>query len=257
MNDLELLRDAVLQAGSIGMLYFRQNPEVTIKGDTSPVTEADLAIDQFLKSHLIEARPDYGWLSEETVDAEDRLAKTRIFIVDPIDGTRAFIEGSQEWCISIAVVEHGVPVAGVLFQPSTNTLYLAEKGHGATINDAVLKVVQPRDPLLIGGPKPFFDAHQKNFPMAIERTRHVPSLALRIAYVAEGKIDGAFIKPNAHDWDIAAAMLILQEAGGDVTDVHGTTIALAAPNPRHSHMLCGSDNALAALRKVAVVAGIG
>lgn len=257
MQDLELLRDAALKAGEIGMRYFQKNPEITIKGDTSPVTEADLAIDAFLKSHLMAALPDYGWLSEETIDTSERLGKDRVFVVDPIDGTRAFIEGAQEWCISIAIVEDGKPISAVLFQPTTQSLYLAQKGQGSTKGGDALKVVAPRDPLLVGGPKPFFDAHKNAFPMAIERTRHVPSLALRIAYVAEGKIDGAFIKIGAHDWDIAAAMLILQEAGGDVIRPNGETIALAQANPRHHHMLCGSDNALNMLREVAVVAGLG
>lgn len=257
MQDLELLRDAALQAGAIGMRYFRKNPEVTIKGDTSPVTEADLAIDHFLKDYLMAARPSYGWLSEETVDTADRLNKQRIFIVDPIDGTRAFIDGSKEWCVSIGIVEDGKPVAGVLFQPETQSLYLAEIGHGATKDGVPLNVVEPRAPLLIGGPKPFFDKHEAHFPTAIERTRHVPSLALRIAYVAEGAIDGAFIKPNAHDWDIAAAMLILQEAGGNVTNINGQTITLAEPSPRHGPMLCGSNATLITLREVAEGAGLG
>ena len=134
-------------------------------------------------------------MSEETEDNSDRLKNKRIFIVDPIDGTRAFIKGSDEWCISIAVVENHRPIAGVLYQPSTDQIYLAEMGSSATKNNASLKCVEPRSPLLVGGPKPFFEAHQSSFPMAIERTRHVPSLALRIAYVAEGMIDGAFIKP--------------------------------------------------------------
>lgn len=257
MDDQTLIKEAALAAGIIGRKYFKQNPEVTIKGDTSPVTEADLAIDHFLKEYLLNARPDYGWLSEETEDNASRLDNERIFIVDPIDGTRGFINGSDEWCICIAIVEKGRPLCGVLYQPSVDCLYLGAASKGATKNGKPIHVAAPRNPLQIGGPKPFFEANQHCFSKPVSRTRHVPSLALRIAYVADGQIDGAFIKPNAHDWDIAAAMVILEEAGGSITNAEGGMVQLGQANPRHGHMLCASEKVMPFLSEVAAKALLG
>lgn len=257
MDDLTLIKEAALAAGAIGRKYFKQNPEVTIKGDTSPVTEADLAIDAFLKEYLLAARPDYGWLSEETEDDAARLVNKRIFIVDPIDGTRGFINGSDEWCICIAIVEDGNPLCGVLYQASVDCLYMAATGKGATKNGEVIQVADLHSPLQIGGPKPFFEVNEHYFSAPVTRTRHVPSLALRIAYVADGQIDGAFIKSNAHDWDIAAAMVILQEAGGQLTTAVGGKVPLGKAIPRHGPMLCASEKAMPFLSEVAAKAGLG
>ena len=116
--DLTLLVDAAREAGQIALRFFKQSPEVWLKGGTSPVSEADYAADSFLNEALIAARPDYGWLSEEAADNAARLSARRTFVVDPIDGTRGFLEGRREWCVSIAVVENGRPIAGVLECPA-------------------------------------------------------------------------------------------------------------------------------------------
>ena len=116
-EDLSLLRAAAVEAGRIALGYFRQNPEVWLKGGSSPVSEADYAVDRYLKETLLAARPDYGWLSEETADHPARLASRRTFVVDPIDGTRGFLEGGSRWCVSVAVVEAGRSVAGVIEAP--------------------------------------------------------------------------------------------------------------------------------------------
>src|SRR5690606_33459700 len=110
------------------MGYFGRNPEVWMKGGVSPVSEADYAADRFLKETLRAQRPDYGWLSEETVDTPERLSARRTFVVDPIDGTRAFLERQDVWCISIAVVEDGRPLAGVLDCPARSEVYVAGAG---------------------------------------------------------------------------------------------------------------------------------
>ena len=125
-GDLQLIRDAAREAGDIAMRYFKRNPEVWLKGGHSPVSEADYAVDKFLRETLIAARPDYGWLSEETVDSAARLEARRTFVVDPIDGTRSFLEGRSTWCVSIAVVENGNAVAGVVDCPAKDEIYWAE-----------------------------------------------------------------------------------------------------------------------------------
>ena len=130
-DDLALISEAAREAGRIALGFFKQSPEVWMKGGTSPVSEADYAVDRFLRETLTAARPDYGWLSEETADSAGRLAASRTFVVDPIDGTRAFLDGRSTWCVSIAVVEDGHPLAGVLDCPATGEIFSASAGKGA------------------------------------------------------------------------------------------------------------------------------
>ena len=124
-TDLALVRDAAREAGEIAMRYFRKDPDVWMKEGVSPVSAADIAVDDFLRDTLGRARPDYGWLSEETADSHERLSARRTFVVDPIDGTRAFIAGQRTWCVSIAVVENGAPLVGVLDCPAKDEIYEA------------------------------------------------------------------------------------------------------------------------------------
>ncbi|MEJ6509586.1 MAG: inositol monophosphatase family protein, partial [Octadecabacter sp.] len=139
MRDLDLLINAARAAGDIARKYFNASPEVWEKsGGQGPVTEADLHVNRQLEADLQAARPDYGWLSEETEDGSARLKTDRQFIIDPIDGTRAFIEGSKDWAHSIAITENGLPVAGVIYLPMPDLLYAAEIGQGATCNGARL-----------------------------------------------------------------------------------------------------------------------
>ena len=132
--DLALLVEAAQEAGRIAMRYFKNDPEVWMKGGTSPVSEADYAVDAFLRETLLDARPDYGWLSEETIDDAARLSARRTFVVDPIDGTRGFLEGNSRWCVSVAVVELGNSLAGVLECPARKETFAAKLGGGAFRN---------------------------------------------------------------------------------------------------------------------------
>jgi Archaeal fructose-1,6-bisphosphatase and related enzymes of inositol monophosphatase family len=117
-DDLELLRSTAVAAGIIASSYFRKDVRSWTKENASPVSEADIIVDRFLAANLLQARPDYGWLSEETADNPSRLDCERVFVVDPIDGTRAFLRGEDYWTVSLAVVENGVPVAGVVYAPA-------------------------------------------------------------------------------------------------------------------------------------------
>ena len=156
-EDLPLLRDAAREAGVIAMRYFGNNPQVWMKGGTSPVSEADHAADAYLRETLLAARPDYGWLSEETADDPARLSARRTFVVDPIDGTRGFLEGLRSWCVSVAVVEDGRTLAGVLECPAMDETYWALPGEGAFRNGKRIAVRQPADTVEIGGLKPLID----------------------------------------------------------------------------------------------------
>ncbi|RUW06144.1 3'(2'),5'-bisphosphate nucleotidase CysQ, partial [Mesorhizobium sp. M1A.F.Ca.IN.022.05.2.1] len=220
-EDLALLRDAAREAGTIAMRYFGQNPQVWMKGGTSPVSEADHAADAYLRETLLKARPNYGWLSEETADDHARLSARRTFVVDPIDGTRGFLDGLHSWCVSVAVVEDGRSLAGVLECPAKRETYWALPGEGAFLNGKRIQVRQLGDTVEIGGPKPLVERMPASWQARMRRVAYIPSLAYRLAMIANGKLDATFVKPNAHDWDIAAADLILREAGGALLDRTG------------------------------------
>ena len=247
--DLELIRAAAVEGGAIAMRFFNRSPEVWMKGGTSPVSEADYAVDRFLLAELGAARPDYGWLSEETADTPERLAMERSFIVDPIDGTRGFLEGSKTWCVSVAVVEKGRPLAGVLACPATGEVFTATAGGGAWLGATRLRTAQGRNPPSVAGPKPMVDAAAERLGR-IDRAAYIPSLAYRIAKVAAGRIDATFVKPNAHDWDLAAADLILSEADGAVVDPAGRPLAYGGADPRHGALLASGAYLLDKLAEV-------
>jgi myo-inositol-1(or 4)-monophosphatase len=248
--DLQLIRDAAREAGEIAMRYFKQSPEVWWKEGQSPVSEADYAVDKFLRETLIAARPDYGWLSEETVDDLDRLSAKRTFVVDPIDGTRAYIEGKATWCVSIGVVEDGRSIAGVLDCPVKNEVFEAARGGGARLNGGPVTVAPTRPEPAVGGPKPMIQSLDETDRRDFRAVAYVPSLAYRIAMVARGEIDATFVKPDSHDWDLVAADLILQEAGGQVVDATGEPLIYATANSKHGALAAGSGPLLAKMTTI-------
>ena len=247
--DLALISGAAAEAGRIALRYFGKEPEVWMKLGQSPVSEADYAVDRFLRDALTAARPDYGWLSEETADDPARLAARRTFVVDPIDGTRAFLAGRRTWCVSIAVVEEGRSLAGVLDCPARGEIYAATLGLGSTKDGRPLRVAAPAGPLRIAGPKELVSRFEKGGPR-LDPVSYIPSLAYRLAMVADGSLDATFVKPNSHDWDLAAADLILSEAGGMVLDERGRRPAYARETIAHGALAAGSGALLAQLSAV-------
>ena len=247
--DLGLIRDAAREAGEIAMRHFRNDPDVWMKEGASPVSAADIAVDTFLRETLSLARPDYGWLSEETVDNPERLAARRTFVVDPIDGTRAFIEGRRTWCVSIAVVEDGVPLVGVLDCPAKQEIYEAAALGPALLNGKAIAVTAGGGTPRVAGPKPMLrqaPAWMRTGP----DIPYIPSLAYRIAMVASGALDATFVKPNSHDWDLAAADLILRRAGGGLVEHDGAAPFYAGASPRHGALAAGSGRLLAEMTRV-------
>lgn len=248
-GDLALLLDAAREAGKIALGYFKQSPEVWLKGGTSPVSEADYAADRYLHETLLAARPDYGWLSEERADDAARLAARRTFVVDPIDGTRGFLEGRRDWCVSVAVVEQGRSIAGVLECPARKETFSAVLGGGAFKNGKQLVVGAPRPMTLVGGPADMVNALPEEIRRSVKRAEYVPSLAYRLAMVADGSLDASFVKPNSHDWDLAAADLILREAGGDLLDEQGKAPTYGGAEIRHGALVGGSGELLAVMAR--------
>lgn len=245
--DLALLARAAEEAGRIALRYFGKEPQVWMKEGVSPVSEADYAADAYLRETLLAARPDHGWLSEETADDPARLKARRVFIVDPIDGTRAFLEGRSTWCVSVALVENGRTVAGVLECPVKRETYWALPGQGAFCNGRRIGVRVPSPQPEIAGPKAMLDAMPEPWGRRMVRAAYVPSLAYRLAMIANGSLDATFVKPNAHDWDIAAADLILHEAGGRLLDSRGRRPLFGGEAIRHGALRAGSGALLDAM----------
>lgn len=234
-SDLGLLVEAARDAGKIALSFWKTGQTVWHKeAGAGPVSEGDYAVDRALREALTAARPDYGWLSEETPDTADRLSRDRVFVVDPIDGTRAYVDGQTAWALSLAVVEHGTPVAGVVFMPAADRLYAAAAGEGATLNGDAIGASGRRAPdgATVLAPKPSLDA--QHWPGGVpEVERHFrPSLAWRLCLVAEGRFDAMLTLRDAWEWDIAAGALIAAEAGALATDRDGRPLHFNSPDAR-------------------------
>jgi myo-inositol-1(or 4)-monophosphatase len=224
-RDAELLRDAVREAGELALSLFRTELKNWIKGHSSPVSEADIAVNDLLEARLRAATPDYGWLSEESVDDEKRLGKRFVWIVDPIDGTRGYLAGREDWCVSVALVEDTAPVLAAVFAPASDEFFFAARGQGAMRNQERILATSGTtlDFARIAGPKPLAERLK---PDGQEITLHprIASLALRLCRVAQGNLDVAFAGGQSRDWDLAAANLIVQEANGKMSALSGDAI---------------------------------
>jgi myo-inositol-1(or 4)-monophosphatase len=224
-SDAELLKDTVREAGALALSLFRTELKNWTKGASSPVSEADIAVNDLLEARLRSATPDYGWLSEESVDDAERLGKRLTWIVDPIDGTRGYLAGREDWCVSVALVEDEAPVLAAVFVPVAGEFFFAARGHGATLNERQILATDGTriDFSRIAGPKPLVE-RLKTEASEIALHPRIGSLALRLCRVAQGDLDAAFAGGNSRDWDLAAADLIVQEANGRMTALSGEGI---------------------------------
>lgn len=195
------------------------------KPDTSPVCEIDLAVDARLKTVLREIAPDAGWLSEETADDPDRLTRRRLWCVDPIDGTRDYVRGRKGWCVSIALIEDGAPVFGVLYAPARDEIWVAARGQGATRNGDPVAASTRRD--FAGARVPAVDLPKMDRDLT--KVEQPNSIALRMAMVANDEADLVATLRWGYEWDIAAATLIAAEAGARVTDAFGNPLKFNTP----------------------------
>jgi myo-inositol-1(or 4)-monophosphatase len=246
LADAELLREAVREAGALARSLFRQSVRGWTKKDGSPVTEADLAVDQVLKARLTAARPDYGWLSEETPDTEERLTRRAVWIVDPIDGTRAFAHGGDEWCVAAALLVEGRPALAVIYRPVTEDFY--EARHGARLNGKPLSMANTRG---LAGARILGNAAalkqlQTKAPVEAVAGGNTP-LAMRLARVAQGDLDAALSTAPKHDWDLAAGDLLVHEAGGTVTGLNGKRFTYNRRETRQANYVASSHALHAAL----------
>ncbi len=235
-SDLELLEEAARESGKIARRFWKRDPDTWHKAEgAGPVTEADMAIDAMLHDRLRAARPDYGWLSEETEDDPARLAARRVFIIDPIDGTRAFIEGSRDFAHSLAIAEDGEITAAAIYLPMHDRMFTASR------DDPVARMnggpIRARDHARADGATVL--AAKSNF-----RPEHWPgglppvkpafrsSIAYRLALVGEGRFDAMLTLRPTWEWDVAAGSLIAEKAGAAVTDIAGRRPRFNRPEPR-------------------------
>jgi myo-inositol-1(or 4)-monophosphatase len=253
-EDLELLRSVAVTAGIIAAGYFRRDLKTWTKELGSPVSEADIVLDKFLASALTTARPEYGWLSEESADTRERLGRRRVFIVDPIDGTRGFIRGEDSWTVSLAVVEDGAPIAGVVYAPVRDEMYEAARGSGAFLNGRPLVREKPPGRLLPLIPAPGA-VHQELQAARLDYTRGpaYPSLAYRLVQVATGKLDAAVARRGSQDWDIAGAAIILAEAGIAFCDVCVDALRFNREETRHGALAAVGELSLKPLLHAALI----
>jgi len=246
-RDRDRLAAAVQEAGAVAKRFFRGPLKQWTKGHgDSPVTEADIAANDILHKHLLE--PGDGWLSEESENDPNRMGASRVWVVDPIDGTRSFIAGREDWSVSAALVVAGRPVAAALFAPATDELFLAAAGAGATLNGAAIRANGGGElaGAKVGGPKRMMERVVERGTAMIVVPR-IHSLALRLARVADGTLDAAVAGGNGHDWDLAAADLLVHEASGLMTALDGRPLIYNRPDPVHSVLIAAGRERHAAL----------
>jgi len=226
------------EAGELARETSRRPFKRWTKGhDDSPVTEGDIAVNDLLRARLGDLLPAAAWVSEETPGAPDRTPPLA-WVVDPIDGTRAYIAGRADWSISVALVENARPRLAALYAPAAEEMFLAAEGTGAALNGARIAVSGggALTGAKLAGPKRYLEKLAALDASILPQPR-VPSLALRLARVAQGELDAAFSSPGSHDWDLAAADLLVHEAGGLFTDFSGQTLTYTAPQAEHGALL--------------------
>jgi myo-inositol-1(or 4)-monophosphatase len=246
----ECLAAGVREAGALALSMFGTPLKQWTKGASSPVSEADIAVDNLLRERLTAVDPAIAWLSEESVDDPARLAARLVWIVDPIDGTRGYIAGLPDWTVSAALVEDGRPIVACLFAPVTGEFFMAVIGQGATCNGNAIAATTGAElaDIRVAGPKNFLERVSKIAP-AFTVIPRVHSLALRLARVAQGSIDAAIAGGNSHDWDLAAADLLVHEAGGVLTPLGGGPLIYNRAVPRHGMLVAaGHDRHTALVR---------
>lgn len=238
-DDLKLMVKAATKGAKMAMKTYRQDPYWRKKDGGEPVSETDFKIDTYLREHFAKKRPGYGWLSEETADDLGRLDKERCIIVDPIDGTRAFLAGVPEFCVCIGLVEAGEPIAGVLAAPALERLYTARRGGGAFLDGERLQISAAASVQTAQ----LYCSAQLAKRVGLKTQARGPGLssALAVARVAEGSADGVVVLSERSEWDLAAAAAILREAGGVLLDRRGQAWTFNTERPRRAGMLAGSE----------------
>jgi myo-inositol-1(or 4)-monophosphatase len=247
-GERRILTATLREAGAIALRTFQKPVKSWLKEHSSPVCEADIAVDAFLRERLAGPGTGRGWLSEETADDRSSGQARLLWIVDPIDGTRSYLAGRPDWAISAALVADGRPVLAGLFAPVTDEMFVASAGAGATRNGASIKA-SAGDRLAgakVAGPKRLLQALAAA-EACIAVAPRIGSLALRLVRVAQGELDVAFASASSHDWDLAGADLLVHEAGGALTNLVGRSLTYNQPELVHGALVAAGAERHAAL----------
>lgn len=242
LEDLDILRAVAKEAGQLALEFFRRsNLRIWDKTENHPVTEADIAVNELVKARLMAARPHYGWLSEETErDSTTALAR-RVWVVDPIDGTRAFMRGQPYWCVGLGVIEHGQARCGVVYAPVLDELYAARHGGGAHLNGAAIGVTacaQETGCRMIASESMLtHPAWKVPWPDMVIADPKPNATLLRMCWVAAGKWDATLALWRKSDWDLAAASIVVTEAGGVATTHLGEPFLFNRGEPAQRSLL--------------------
>lgn len=248
LDDAALLNEAVREAGQIALKYFGKSPARQSKADGTEVSEADYAVNDHLFSRLTSVR-SYAWLSEETEISEARFASERVWIIDPIDGTRGFLKEQEDWTIAAALVENGKPIIGAVYAPAKDEFYAATHGGGATLNGSPIEVSPKQEvagaSIIVG--KGLFKSEAWEQPWPEIDLMWFNSMAYRVCLVANGAADATISLSNKSDWDIAGAHIILEEAGGLITDFLGQSPIYNREDVLHKNVVAAGPPLLKAL----------
>ena len=227
LEDMDTMRALAREAGELAVSYQRRGHKTRVwhKQGGSPVTEADIEVNRLCAAHLQRARPEYGWLSEETTDSLDARQKQRCWVVDPIDGTRAYMRDDPHWCVALAVIEEGRAVAGVLYAPRQDRFYEAWQEGGAFLNGQAIRVsscvAESGCRLITNEGMIDHPAWPEPWPDVVIARPKPNSTLLRMALVATGEWDATVTLAGKSDWDLAAGTVLVEQAGGVVTTHKG------------------------------------
>jgi len=253
-QELALAKKAARAAGEILHGHWRRGGyKIGSKGHDNPVTAADLEADRAIKKLLRAPFPGYGWLSEETADNGDRLKCRRVWIVDPLDGTKEFINGIPEFAVAIALVEDGVPVLGVTYNPIKREMYWATRGVGCHLNTRRVRVTRMRTlkrATVLASRSETARGEWQGL-RGVLKARPTGSVAYKLALVAAGKGDATFTRSPKSEWDIASGAALVIEAGGTITDIKGREIRFNQRNVKLEGLIADNTILHAALLKVA------
>ncbi len=242
--DHELLLRAVREAGACALKRFQKEQRVWRKSKYHPVCEADIETNSVLQDMLMGARPDYGWLSEESEDNRQRLECRRIWVVDPIDGTNSYLKGLPEFAVSVALVEDGAALLGAVFNPARDEFFEAVKGGGARLNGDSISVSPCADVAQMKILASRSEHREAGWPerFQADNVHAISSIAYKLALVSDGRFDAAASAWPKADWDICAGCLLVEEAGGATSSIAGKRLIFNRERPLHPTCLASNGH---------------
>jgi myo-inositol-1(or 4)-monophosphatase len=250
-QELFIIRQALHLSNDRLKKILHEGLTVQVKSDGSPVTNGDLAVNEIIQKTLLAAFPDDGWLSEESPDNSIRLGKNRVWILDPIDGTKPFIKSLPQFAISLALIDHGQASIGVIFNPATREYFCAVRGERPTVNGYPIQVRQTTELRLsmLVNHGPVNRSTIRKWREMADCRPIMGSIAYSLALVAAGRVDGLINFGTQNEWDIAAALPLIQAAGGIVLDKDLKSIQCNQPNPAVNGIIAVRPDAMPVIQQ--------